>query len=202
MATLSNSSIREWLQFDGSAGPQIYPCQLVTDPVEFLINTTTRVDIKPAPCSHVCNNSLSLFWPFAGDRPNRNLVTCGLWTVIMSSLTHMDHNNTLQYSAIDKVAKYTALFAEVGLTEDDNLYLPSYVDTISNCLELIYINVKAFSYSDDQKSPEACNGNLLFSNDLTKAKFTPDLRPARDCLDATCAPLTLNPDLAGIGVSF
>lgn len=65
---------------------------------------------------------------------------------------------------------------------------------------LLYYNAKFFTYADDGTTIAACTREELFplgSNTNTSAPITSALQT---CLSAICAPITLNPDLAGIGV--
>lgn len=211
MANLSNSSISGWVGFDTSGLPTIYPCQHVND-------TSGIAVLTNASCAQVCNDSVSLFWPPTDNPPTNNLVTCGLWTTLMGQYTYLGPNNELQYDTTINTEGLLSPFQGTGLNESDVQYLPSYTDTISDCFERIYVNAKKFTFSDDGRAASACTRDELFplapstspsdpSGDsptygLADAAFKPTIDALKDCLDATCSPLTLNPDLAGIGVSL
>ncbi len=205
MANLSNSSLSGWLGFDRTNLPTIHPCQHVDDTGETAV-------LSPASCAQVCNDSLSLFWPPTDDPPTNNLVTCGLWITLMAQYTFLGPNKDLQYEPAENMDSLLSSFEGTGLNESDVQHLPSYSDTISDCLGRIYVNVKRFSFADDGRVASACTRDELFplasletdvpSYNLSDDAFHPTIIALRDCLDATCSPLTLNPDLAGIGVSL
>lgn len=163
MATLSNSSVSAWLENDGYyfLDPQIYPCQLVSSPPD-----APRLSIVQTPCSQVCNDSLSLFWPPDSDHPSSNLATCGIWTSTMSNTRALNDDESFR---IGNWTRFTALFADIGLDEDDMQYLPSYIGTISDCLVSIYINVKLPSSSYDSAIPAApleCHQGFMFPRSI------------------------------------
>ena len=171
----SNSSISDWLHFDWKTVPDVINCQL----------NNTNVS-----CARVCNDSDALF-----SEQSTNLVTCGIWTNLVLSYTDYYHNDTLG--------------PQKNLTIDDSLFSPFqhldlnasnfqntsiYADTISNCFEFLYVNVKRFSFADDGSIPAACTRSDMFPVNYTTTSL-------RDCVRDICSPLTMNPDLAGIGVS-
>lgn len=123
----------------------------------------------------------------------------------MSQYTYLGPTNGLQFDPKSDVNDLSTQFQGTGLNETDVQYLPSYVDTITDCLELIYINVKDYAFSDDGRAASACTRDELFPIGPSPAfdnPFQPSVDALRDCLEAICTPLTLNPDLAGIGVSL
>ena len=190
MASHSNSSLVKWLKFDGTAGnlPTIPSC---------IALDTRNGSFADVSCAKVCNDSASLFW----DQPV-NLVNCGLWTSLASASSVLDVNNALVQNDNSTSKELLQHFESVNLTQETFQYATSYASVISNCMEVIYLNVKEFSFSDNGQVPSACTREQLFpfgSND-NSTKYSTDA--LGDCIDLICSPLTLNPDLAGIGVSF
>lgn len=172
-----NSSIHNWLTYDGTALPSLPTCQH---------------DGKNTNCTHVCQNSSSLF--SASSDQSSNLVTCGLWTkqIIANS---MYGNGSLSPTNHDNWSSLISAFEPLGLGTYHYQDASTYADTISNCFEFIYLNVKQYSYADDGKIPAACTRSDLFP---VNSSYT----SLNDCLTEICSPLTLDPDLAGIGVSI
>lgn len=150
-----------------------------------------------------------------------NLVTCGIWTTLVSQYTFLGPGNTiLEPESPSKTGHISTFDATSDLKsyetfglDFNNTDTPTYADTISNCLTDIYHVVKQNTFAADGSAPAACTRNKLFPfqstytlpllptdpGDLTTsgASGSPSLRT---CIDAICAPRTLNPDLPGIGV--
>ena len=202
MALLSNSSISDWLQFNGT-NLELPPCQYVNytghlahlDTGGAVIDTLP--DITDASCAQVCNDSASLFAPHTN-----NLATCGLWSTVLSAYTVFGPDNSLLPNYNDNSTDLFDRFEKVGLDQSVLQYATSYADTISTCFQLLYYNAKFFTYSDDGDTVAACTREQLFplgSNTNTSTIVTSALG---SCLESICSPITLNPDLAGIGVSL
>ena len=187
--TPSTSSIDSWLKFDGVKLPALPTCQL------------NGTDVG---CRQVCNNSTELF-NATDPHSNNNLVTCGLWTSLVlaySDPSYVEANGTLGSVKDNSSQTLLAPFERLDLNESDFQNASQYADTISSCFEFIYINTKAFSFDDNGKTPAACTRDDLFpvgSYNYSNSGFeyTTSLK---DCLQEICSPLTLDPDLAGIGV--
>lgn len=173
--TPSNSTIADWLHFDWKTVPALTNCQL---------------DNMNVSCTGVCNNSTALF---AG--PTNNLVNCGIWTSLVMGYTESEFNQTL--GPTENASIYDSLFSpfqSLDLNASNFQNTSLYADTISHCFEFLYINVKRFSFADDGKTPAACTRPDLFPVTYGNTSL-------KDCVGEICSPLTLNPDLAGIGVS-
>ena len=200
MSLLSNSSISDWLEFDGTSF-DLPSCQYVNytghltyfDAGESLIDSVP--DITTASCAQVCNDSASLFAPHTN-----NLVTCGLWSTLLSSYTAFGPNNSLVANNNENSTDLFNQFSELGLDLSVLDYATSYADTISTCFQLLYYNAKFFTYSDDGTTVEACTREVLFPLGSNTNSSTPITSALQTCLSAICSPITLNPDLAGIGV--
>ena len=185
MATLWNSSIQPWLYFGSNKNLTLPHC---------------TNDSLIVSCAQVCNDSTVLFQ----DQPS-NLVTCGIWTTIFAASGANESNNPFDPDLLHLMPA----FASYGLVPSIYQYTASYADTISDCLEFIYLNIKEWSFSDNGDTAAACTRDDLFP------LLTPDpvflttqaqednstIQALQDCLKSICSPLTMNPDLAGIGVS-
>ena len=156
MASLTDSSIQSWLTFSGTL-PPIQPCKLVNHSIAQYGGDPVYSKID---CSNVCNDSISLFEPNNGD----TLVTCGLWTTLVSSTTSTSDElgNYLLPPNDPKSLGLLEAFKAVGLDQDMVQYTRSYADTISDCLVEIYSDVKEFSYADDGTMPANCSENDIF----------------------------------------
>ena len=200
MALLSNSSVADWLQFNGTIF-DLTPCQYVnyTGHLDYLDGGVTIIDTVPdvynASCSQVCNDSASLFAPHT-----KNLAICGLWSTLLSSYTFFGPNNSLLVNGNGDWAGLSSPFDNVGLSLDVLDYATAYADTISTCFQLLYYNAKFFTYSDDGTTTTACTREVLFPLGSNTNTSTPITSALQTCLEAICSPITLNPDLAGIGV--
>jgi len=137
MALLSNSSISDWLQFNGT-GLDLPPCQYVNytghltyfDDGGAVINS--QPDISSASCTQVCNDSASLFAPHTN-----NLVTCGLWSTLLSTYTVFGSNNDLLPNNNEDSKELFDRFEEVGLDLGLLESATSYADIISTCEYLV-----------------------------------------------------------------
>ena len=163
MALLAGSSIQPWLTFDGTL-PLIQPCRFVNHSIvnQSITNPPNGYGDTPVypitNCSNVCNDSISLFEPTNSD----TLVTCGLWSTLVSSLTYDGLGNALLPPNDTKSLTLLKPFNAVGLDLDDIPYTLSYADEISDCLVEIYSDVKQFSFADDGTIPANCSRNDIF----------------------------------------
>ena len=204
MALLSNSSIADWLQFNGTHLGQL-TCQYVnyTGHLDYIEGAgggaviDSQPEIINANCSQVCNDSASLFAPHTN-----NLATCGLWSTVISAYTAFDSDNTLVLNGNKGSSDLLDDFREIGLTPNLVEYATSYADIISTCFQLLYYNAKFFTYADDGTTIGACTREQLFPLGSNMNTSIPITSALETCLNAICSPITLNPDLAGIGVSL
>ncbi len=192
MVSLADSSIQPWLTFNGIL-PVIHPCKY------FNFTEEMEEELEITDCSNVCNDSISLFEPSNSD----TLVTCGLWSTLVSSMTYVGRNNVLLPPNDTKSLSLLAPFKAFGLDVDDIPYTLSYADKISDCLVEIYSDVKQFSFSDDGTMPANCSRSYIFpfGTNAGAAGWTSTVSSLNTCMNYVCNPVTLNPDLAGIGVS-
>lgn len=199
MATLNHSSLQAWLNFDAVNLPPIPSCQYAnfTDPSR---NATEPLDIPVltnASCAQVCNDTASLF-----ALQSDNLVTCGLFTSIVSAFTYLGPNNTLVPNNDSHLDHLTSPAPWKELISNEAQYAPLYADVIGDCLEVVYYNIKEYSFSDDGHVAAACTRDQLFPFGSNSNDTHTTTSALGDCLNEICSPLTLNPDLAGVGVSL
>ena len=221
MGLTSLSSIDGWLNLDLRNFDQVRPCQFVDYASGFstphVVNTS---------CAKVCNDSESLFRPGTS-----NLLTCGTWATIASVFTDVSStdshtvNETFSVGLFDGFravnGSVTSIFDDfqaVGLDSSVLPYTRSYTDTISECFLETYLGVNAWSVSnDDAIIPAFCRVDSMFpfsamlkrggglrdfSNQTLDSSINSALGALRPCVAALCSPRTLNPDIAGIGVSL
>ena len=155
----------------------------------------TLPDITNACCTQVCDDSASLFAPHTD-----NLVTCGVWSTLLSAYTAFGPNNTLVPNDDKESIDLFNRFGDVGLGIGVIEYATAYADIISTCFQLLYYNARFFTYSDDGSTIGACTREVLFPLGSNMNSSTPIISALQTCLAAICSPITLNPDLAGIGV--
>lgn len=184
----SASSIQAWLDFNGTL-PTITPCQ----DVQIGHREFTRLK---ANCTTVCNHTLSLYSP-----PVDNLVTCGLWTTLVSAYTTIGPENYLVPNGNAQSTHLLEQFKELGFNGDVNEQALAVADSISSRLQLLYFDTKFLTSSNDGTTPLACTRSTLFPLGSNSNSTDHTLQALRSCLQAICSPVTLNPDLAGIGVS-
>lgn len=202
MASLWNSSISSWLQLNDT-GLDLLPCQYVnyTGHLTYFESGGAVIESLPdftnASCSQVCNDSASLFAPHTD-----NLVTCGLWSTLLSAYTVFGPNNSLLSNDNNRSTDLLGPFEGVGLGLHVLEYATSYADIISTCFQLLYFNAKFFTYSDDGSTVAACTREVLFPLGSNTNSTAPAVSALQECLEAICSPITLNPDLAGIGVGL
>ena len=185
----SASSIQAWLDFNGTL-PTISSCHHV----EMGHHEVPRV--KEANCTTACNQSLSLYSP-----PYDNLVTCGLWTTLISAYTTIGPGNYLVPNSNNQSTHLLKQFQELGFNDDVHEQALAVADSISSLLQLLYFDAKFLTSSNDGTTPSACTRSTLFPLGSNSNSTDHSLQALRSCLQAICSPVTLNPDLAGIGVS-
>lgn len=219
MALASNSSIRAWLEFNGTLPLTMQPCHQYSYPNDYQLNESFAPVPTIANCTQVCNDSTSLF-----TSPSNNLVVCGLWTQVIAYETYIGPGNSILppnnysnpfdvFAMQDEVIEGIdpTLFEPIGLNLN-NADTPSYADIISGCLMDIYITVNVNASNVKDTVPSACTKNKLFplltNESWTSPQFSSLLEDElqhvpysiRDCIDAICSPRTVNSDVAGIGV--
>lgn len=150
------------------------PPTLVQPCLKLHITELLLPNLTEANCSQVCNDSTSLLY-----FPSNDLVTCGIFTVLSSAGFFNSRNDA-----------YSEPFSKVGLNVNTTDTL-IYTDIISTCLTNIYVAAKWDSFADDGTIPFACSRDVLFSEGALG-----------QCIEAICAPRTLNADVAGIGVGL
>ena len=185
----SASSIQAWLDFNGTL-PTITRCQ----DVEMSHGESPRV--IEANCTTLCNHTLSLYSP-----PVDNLVTCGLWTTLIGAYTTIGPENYLVPNGNAQSTHLLEQFQELGFNGDVNEQALAVADSISSRLQLLYSNAKLLTSSNDGTTPLACTRSTLFPLGSNSNSTDRTLQALGSCLQAICSPVTLNPDLAGIGVS-
>lgn len=173
----SNSSIHEWLNYPNET-IDIRPCNLNNAEVA---------------CAHVCNNVTYMLYA-----QSTNLVTCGLWTNLAIAGSDYDNNVILHPVDSSLIQDLSSVFEEVNLNTTDLQNARNYADTITNSFLTIYQLVKASSFADNGNVPVACSKECLFP--FTSALVGGGGSSLWDCVQTICSPLTLDPDLAGIGV--
>lgn len=216
MTLSQDSSIREWLDFDGNLlnGPK--PCQWYGSDGGI---AESLVDVD---CSRVCNSSELLLLP-----DTSNLVTCGQWPFLMNGWTTAPSSTYFDFNPAEALKP----FVSVGLNATDVSMPPHvgnldvqpgmeiasatavgrgilYADLISTCLLGLYQASKAFTATSTADSvPAGCVTSHLFVSELADSEdnsLRSFLRPMtaslRSCLNAICSFATLSTDLAGIGV--
>ena len=185
----SASSIHPWLDFNGSL-PTIGFCKVV----EMGHREAPRV--IEANCSTVCNHTLSLYSP-----PVDNLVTCGLWTTLISACTTVGPDNCLVPNSNEQSIHLLDQFRRLGFNGNTHEHALAVADNISWRLQLLHFNAKFLTFSNNGMTPVACTRSELFPLGSNSSSTDHTLQALRSCLQAICSPITLNPDLAGIGVS-
>ncbi|KAK0508631.1 hypothetical protein JMJ35_008907 [Cladonia borealis] len=138
---------------------------------------------------------MSLYSP-----PNDNLVTCGLWTTLISAYTTIGPGNYLVPNSNNQSTHLLKQFQELGFNDDVHEQALAVADSISSLLQRLYFDAKFLTSSNDGTTPSACTRSTLFPLGSNSSSTDHSLQALRSCLQAICSPVTLNPDLAGIGV--
>ena len=183
MAAISNSSIQIWLDFNGDLPATIPTCQTIA------LTTENNPIVVSASCIDVCNDTELI----CDSRLTDSLAVCGLW----SSLT------TLQFANISQHRSSLEAFVPLGLDYSDAAYTNTARNSVALCLSSVYTDVVAGTYLGQGFLPTACTEQELFNSfyfQLLQFGQTTK-QPLLDCVDAICAPATVNPNLGGIGVS-
>lgn len=159
----------------------IRPCRFVNVSTEIDYGDSVVYEYPITNCSSVCNDSISLFEPTNSD----TLVTCGLWSTLVSSLTYDGLGNVLLPPNDTRSLTLLEPFNAVGLNLDDIPYTLSYADTISDCLVEIYSDVKQFSFSDDGTIPANCSRNdiLPFGTHAGSAGWASTVSSLKTCMN-------------------
>ena len=189
MASLTSSSIQPWLTFNGTL-PPINPCRFADSIAQYgdgnsssSVNTSVYPPVYPiTSCSNVCNDSISLFEPTNND----TLVTCGLWTTLVSNMTSTSDESGEYLLPPNDTQSLNLLkaFNAVGLDLDMIPYTQSYADTISDCLVEIYSDVKELSYADDGTMPANCSENDIFPFGTNgNADWTDTVKSLNTCMN-------------------
>ena len=212
MALLPNSSLHDWISFNETTWNNVSfpPCQYVNWTIPNVDEPTHNLPlpiITDASCTQVCNDSRSLFgW-------QDNLATCGLWSTLVYAY-NFDGSGADPNRYIDRApADLLNSFANVGLDAHDPEYFQSavsYADVMSACFVYLYQNVKAWKLVDYGLVYGACTKNGLFpyspgsnmSDSSADVNFNQSANALYACLADICSPVALNPELAGVGVSF
>ena len=204
-----NSSLHSWISFDEPLWNNVSfpPCQYVnwTNPnADEPTYGLTLPIITNTSCTQVCNDSRSLF----GRQDN--LATCGLWSTLVYAYNFNgsapDPHRYIEKAPVDLLSS----FANIGLDAHDPDYFQwavSYADVMSACFVYLYQNVKAWKSADDGLVSGACTKNGLFpfpsgSNSSVDFSIYESTWAVHGCLVDICSPVTLNPELAGVGVSL
>lgn len=185
----SASSIRPWLDFNGTL-PTIGPCKDVK------MGHREAPRFIEADCTTVCNHTLSLYGPLVD-----NLVTCGLWTTLISAYTTIGPENCLVPNSNEQSIHLLDHFRMLGFHGDVHEQALAVADSISGRLQHLHFDAKFLTSSNDGTTPVACTRSILFPLGSNSNSTNHTLQALRSCLQAICSPITLNPDLAGIGVS-
>lgn len=123
MALLASSTIQPWLTFNENLSV-IRPCRFVNVSKELDYGDSVVYEYPITNCSGVCNDSISPFEPTNSD----TLVTCGLWSTLVSSLTYDALGNFLLPPHDTRSLTLLEPFNAVGLDLDDIPYTLSYTD--------------------------------------------------------------------------
>ena len=185
----SASSIQPWLDFNGTL-PTINPCKYVK------MGYRKAPRVVEADCTTVCNHTLSLYSPLVD-----NLVTCGLWTTLISAYTTIGPENYLVPNSNEQSILLLERFRGLGFNGAIHEHALAVADSISLRLQLLHFDAKFLTSSNDGMTPVACTRSKLFPLGSNSNSTNHTSQALRSCLQAICSPITLNPDLAGIGVS-
>ncbi len=191
MARYADSLLADWI--NGKPATSLEHCQA---------HSPLRGDFEPENCAQVCNNSYELF-----DGRSQNLVTCGFWSAVVTSLVVMENLGAVSEFTADAEA-FLKQYEPLGLELSVYQYAPRYADLIGSCFTWLYSVRFLNSYLNDGTVSLYCTKSGIFwsgarNEELrggTSALAVTTGEALTGCLDAICAPFSLNPDLAGIGV--
>ena len=185
----SASSIQPWLDFNGTL-PTIGPCK------DVIMDHREPPRVIEANCTTVCNHTLSLYSPLVD-----NLVTCGLWITLIGAYTTISPDNCLVPNNNNQSTRLLGQFRHLGFNGDVHKHALAVADSISWRLQRLHFDAKILTSSNDGMTPVACTRSELFPLGSNSNSTNHTLQALRSCLQTICSPITLNPDLAGIGVS-
>ena len=185
MDLISNSSIQIWLDYTitGALPATIPPCQITP---EYYYDAIMVAD----NCTALCTDSSHLLDP----RTPNNLVTCGLWSsLIVNQSRTIGFDNAL----LDP-------FVHLGLDTKNATYAFSVRDIIASVLSGLYTGTVEATYLGEESLARACAEQYLFDiiPRVPELSGSDSKSSLHDCIDAICSPITLNPDLGGIGVGL
>lgn len=180
MAGISNSSIQPWLDLDLNADnlpATITPCQ----------NRQKGGRIVLGNCTTVCDDAGLLLY---ADQPN-SLLTCGLWATL-ATLTQYAFLTNDYHTLLGR-------FDSLGLDAGNATYAYAARNAVSTAMNTMLKITKVQTYQGGSSLEGACSEQALFPT--STLELDGDLPQfLRTCVNAICAPRTLNPDLGGIGV--
>lgn len=191
---LTNSSIRLWLDFNGTLPSNLPPCQNL-----FPYGTLKAVDV---PCRDVCTYNGSF------PESTQNIVTCGLWATVFSpyfvKLKQWGMTSTPLKLPADPPALppgSTELFQSVGLGHMDFAQYDATTDYIAAYIGSYYSSYKYISSVDANYIKASCAKDALLPIiDVPRSSYIISIRSLNDCIAGMCASPKINPDLGGIGV--
>lgn len=182
MSGISNSSIQPWLDLNNAAS-----------------NLPTNIPVCQGPqkCAEVCIESVELIDP---GRPN-NLLTCGLF----SSLTMLNYYAVQMPSVAplpkSRVDTLLEPFSRLGLDANNETHSYATRNAVSECLSELYQVTRVQTSKGQEVSTGPCSEQLLYP--FQASEFSTNIaEPLLSCVNAICAPRTLNSDLGGVGVSL
>lgn len=191
---LTNSSIRLWLDFNGTLPSNLPSCQSFSQ-----YGTIETVDV---PCRDVCTYNGS----FAES--TQNIITCGLWATVFNpyfvKLKQWGMTSTPLKLPADPPALppgSTELFQSVGLGHMDFAQYDATTDNIASYIGHFYPFKKDVSGVDANYFKASCAKDALFPmQENPEASYRNSIWSLNDCIAGMCASPKINPDLGGIGV--
>ena len=91
----ANSSIRPWLDFDGTNLPNLGSCHRTS-----YNESSSSFSVENTPCASICNHSDSLYYASFNmtQQINANLANCGIWLTLVAAYSNST-NFTLSLDA-------------------------------------------------------------------------------------------------------
>ena len=181
MAEFANSSLQFWRDFKYDQSPQFVapPCQ------GFSAN---------GDCGQICDNYVALLDPAAPV----NLLACGLWTSLTYFVFDVGLGN-LNASTAASINGSLASFETWGLPASNTTYIYQSRNAVAAVLKELNRVTRIQTYLSSESMQGSCAEQTLFPVGVEANSSDISSRLA-DCLDAICAPRSLDPDLGGIGV--
>lgn len=211
MAGIYGSSIQPWLDLELDLHTLDFKLQDIPAVNFSCLRTDIETDFIQINCTHVCNSSSQLS-EYMGMK---NMLMCGLWVTLVTlknSFADPDKYNDgpVTPDVFEHYQKELDRFATLGLDQDDTAYALAATGAVSTILStsLLYNNI--WTYQGDSAFG-LCSQQYLFPDRLLSGyhfpfigfKLDPGLpERLRTCVTAICAPMKLNPDLGGVGVSI